>query len=71
VAGCSKFGGLITQLLGVLGAAPPLWIASLVIAVPAGLAMVLIGRFGAETRGRALPDADGTAAEPDALRQAG
>ncbi|MBC6983411.1 MFS transporter [Caulobacter sp. 17J80-11] len=56
VAGCSKFGGLITQLLGILAAVPALWIAALIITVPAALAMALIGVFGVETRGRALPD---------------
>lgn len=58
VAACSKAGGLGTQLLGILSAVPPLWFVSLMVAAPAALAMALVGVFGAETRGRPLPDAE-------------
>jgi putative MFS transporter len=56
VAGCSKLGGLIAQGLSVVGAVPPLAAAALVIAVPVLLALLLIARFGRETRGRDLRD---------------
>jgi putative MFS transporter len=54
IAGCSKLGGLLAQGLSVLGLAPPLAAAALVIAFPAVIAVLLIRRFGRETRGRDL-----------------
>jgi len=54
IAACSKSGGLIAQLLGILGAVPPLKIAALAIIAPLALAALLTARFGAETRGRDL-----------------
>jgi putative MFS transporter len=54
VAACSKSGGLIAQLLGILGAVPPLKIAALMILAPLALALALTARFGHETRGRDL-----------------
>jgi len=54
IAGCSKLGGLIAQTLSVMGLAPPLAAAALAIGVPVVVALVLIFRFGRETRGRDL-----------------
>ena len=54
VAACSKSGGLIAQLLGILAAVPPLKVAALMIIAPLALALALIAGFGTETRGRDL-----------------
>jgi putative MFS transporter len=54
IAACSKSGGLIAQLLGILGAVPALKVAALVIIIPLTIAALLTARFGAETRGRDL-----------------
>lgn len=59
VAACSKSGGLIAQLLGILAAVPPLKIAALMIIAPLVLAFVLVARFGHETRGRDLRELEG------------
>ncbi len=54
VAACSKSGGLIAQLLGILAAVPPPKVAALLIIAPLVLALVLVSWFGTETRGRDL-----------------
>jgi MFS transporter, putative metabolite:H+ symporter len=54
VAGCSKFGGLLAQGLSVLGVAPPLAAAALVVVAPTALSLLLIARFGHETAGSDL-----------------
>ena len=54
IAGCSKVGGLIAQALSALALVPAIGIAAALIAIPAILAMLLIARFGRETRGRDL-----------------
>jgi MFS transporter, putative metabolite:H+ symporter len=54
VAGCSKFGGLIAQSLSVIGVAPPLAAAALVVVAPTALSLLLISRFGHETAGSDL-----------------
>jgi len=54
VAGCSKLGGLFAQALGVLGAAPALSAAALVISFPSLAALLLLAWFGRETRQRDL-----------------
>jgi putative MFS transporter len=54
IAGCSKIGGLIAQALSALALVPAIGIAAALIAIPAILAMLLIARFGRETRGRDL-----------------
>ena len=59
VAACSKSGGLIAQLLGILGAVPPLKIAALMIIAPLALALALVAWFGTETRGRDLRELEG------------
>ena len=59
VAACSKSGGLIAQLLGILAAVPPLKIAALMIIAPLALALALVAAFGTETRGRDLRELEG------------
>jgi putative MFS transporter len=54
VAGCSKIGGLIAQALGVLALVPAIGIAAALIAIPTALSMLLILRYGRETKGRDL-----------------
>jgi putative MFS transporter len=49
---------MIAQLLAILALVPPLAIVSLVIIVPTIGALVLVGTFGKETRGRDLRDLD-------------
>ncbi len=61
VAGCTKAGGLIPQMLGIAAAIPALGVAAAAIMVPIALAVVLTIRFGAETRGRDLRELDGPA----------
>jgi len=56
VAACTKGGGLAAQLLSLLALVPGLFTAALAILVPVGLALALVWRFGAETRGRDLRD---------------
>ena len=59
VAACTKAGGLITQALAIVSAIPGLGIAALAVAATNLLAMILIGVFGSETRGRDLRDLEG------------
>jgi putative MFS transporter len=54
VAACSKFGGLLAQILGIMAMIPALSIAALAIIVPIVLALLLVALFGSETRGRDL-----------------
>ncbi len=54
VAACSKGGGLIAQMLGVLALEPGLADAALLMLVPTAAALGLTFRFGRETRGRDL-----------------
>jgi putative MFS transporter len=54
VAGWSNIGGLIAQGLSALALVPALGVAAAVIAIPAGLSLLLIWIFGRETRGRDL-----------------
>ncbi|MDB5417905.1 MAG: major facilitator superfamily 1 [Phenylobacterium sp.] len=54
VAGCSKFGGLLAQLLSMLVVVPAVGVAAGLIMIPTLLAMGLVARFGTETRGRDL-----------------
>ena len=65
VAACSKGGGLVAQLLGVLALEPELADAALLMLAPLAVALVLVIRFGRETRGRDLRSLDlSTAASP-------
>ena len=54
VAACSKAGGLIAQLLGILALEPSLGGAAVMILAPMAVALALLVRFGRETRGRDL-----------------
>jgi MFS transporter, putative metabolite:H+ symporter len=54
IAGCSKLGGLMAQILSVLALVPAFGAAALAVAVPAGTSLVLIAILGRETRGRDL-----------------
>jgi putative MFS transporter len=58
VAACTKAGGMIAQLLAILALIPPLAVVSIVIMVPTVAALILVGIFGKETRGRDLRDLD-------------
>jgi putative MFS transporter len=58
VAACSKAGGMLAQFLAILALVPPLALVSLLIVVPTGLALILVGWFGKETKGRDLRDLD-------------
>jgi putative MFS transporter len=58
VAACTKAGGMIAQFLAILALVPPLDVVSLIIIVPTVLALILVARFGKETRGRDLRDLD-------------
>ena len=54
VAACTKGGGLIAQLLGLLGYVPALGWAALLTLVPVVVSLGLVWRYCAETRGRDL-----------------
>jgi putative MFS transporter len=54
VAACTKLGGLMAQLLGLLGLVPALLGAAWMIAVPVVAALVFVAVFCSETRGRDL-----------------
>jgi putative MFS transporter len=58
VAACSKAGGMIAQLVAILALVPPLAMVSLLIVAPTAAALVMVGWFGKETRGRDLRDLD-------------
>jgi putative MFS transporter len=63
IAGCSKVGGLIAQALSTLGLVPAIGVAAALIAIPAILAMLLIARYGRETRGRDLRELETAVAD--------
>ena len=58
VAGCSKLGGLLAQLLAIAALTPGLGPAAALILVPVTAAFALLARFGLETRGRDLRELD-------------
>ena len=58
VAACSKAGGLLAQLLGILALKPALGLAALALMAPTALALALVAVFGRETRGRDLRHLD-------------
>ena len=58
VSACTKAGGLIAQVLGVLALAPGLGVAVLLVLGPVVVAIGLVLGFCAETRGRDLRDLD-------------
>jgi putative MFS transporter len=63
VAACTKAGGLAAQLLGLLGLVPGLAWAAVLALVPVLAALVLVARYGAETRGRDLRDLEARGAD--------
>jgi putative MFS transporter len=54
VAACTKGGGLIAQLLGLLALAPTLFFGAWMVLVPVLASLGLVAWFGVETRGRDL-----------------
>ena len=56
IAGCSKTGGVMAQGLAALALVPALGLAAGMVAVPATVALLLVGAFGHETRGRELSE---------------
>lgn len=58
VAACSKAGGVLAQFLAILALIPPLALVAIIIIVPTVAALVLVGLFGKETRGRDLRELD-------------
>ena len=56
VAACTKAGGLAAQLLSLLGLVPGLAWAAVLALVPVLISLLLVVRYGAETRGRDLRD---------------
>ena len=58
VAACTKAGGMIAQLLAILALIPPLSVVAIAIMIPTVAALILVGWFGKETRGRDLRDLD-------------
>lgn len=58
VAGSSKLGGLVVQVITMAAFVPSLAIASLAVAVPMGLSAAMLAACGHETRGRRLVDLD-------------
>lgn len=62
IAGCTKGGGLIAQGAGALALVPAIGNAALIIAIPAILSLVLVGKYGRETRMRDLRELEGAAA---------
>lgn len=59
IAACTKAGGLIAQLLTLLGLVPAMFMAALLILRPVVISLVLVWRFCVETRGRDLRDLEG------------
>lgn len=59
IAGCSKFGGILGALFGVLGLFGNLTLSALLIAVPMAVSAVMLLRSGVDTRGRRLEDIQG------------
>lgn len=56
IAACTKGGGLVAQLLNLLGLVPVLFVAALLILIPVALSLLLVWHFCIETRGRDLRD---------------
>jgi putative MFS transporter len=56
IAACSKFGGVFAQFLAILALVPALAVSASMVMAPTALALILVIRFGKETRGRDLRD---------------
>lgn len=63
VAGFSKSGGLLAQVLGLLALVPALDVAAGLTAIPAVLSIVLLAVLGRETQGHDLRELEGLAVE--------
>jgi len=61
VAGSSKLGGIIAQLVTLGGLVPALATAAMFVSIPVALGAALAARYGAETRGRRLEEMDAVA----------
>lgn len=70
VAACTKAGGLIAQALTIAALTPSMTSAAVGTAVMAVLALILISRFGSETRGRDLRQLEGRAETAQRTRDA-
>lgn len=62
VAACTKGGGLIAQLLGLLALAPMLFVGAWMVLILVLTSLVLVGWYCIETRGRDLRDLEGVLA---------
>lgn len=58
IAACSKLGGVLAQILSIAAMIPALGTSAWLIALPTVLALLLVWRYGKETRGRDLRDLD-------------
>ena len=58
VAACTKGGGLLAQILGILAMVPPMEVVAAAIVAPSAIALGLIAWYGRETRGRDLRELD-------------
>ena len=58
IAACSKLGGVFAQALSILAIIPTLAATAALIALPTALSLLLLARFGKETKGRDLRDLD-------------
>jgi putative MFS transporter len=58
VAACTKAGGVGAQFFAILALVPALGVSAALIAAPTALALLLLIRFGRETRGRDLRELD-------------
>jgi len=58
VASCTKLGGILAQLLGVMGMIPALPRASIAVVALLAIGGALVAMFGGETRGRDLSTID-------------
>jgi MFS transporter, putative metabolite:H+ symporter len=54
IAACTKGGGVVAQSLSITGLVPPLWASSLIIMLPVAVSLLLVARFGTETRAMEL-----------------
>ncbi|HYZ47880.1 MAG TPA: MFS transporter [Sphingomonas sp.] len=61
VAACTKGGGLLAQAFAIAAIQPELGTAAIAIALPSAAALLLVARFGRETRGRDLRELDDAA----------
>jgi putative MFS transporter len=63
VAACTKAGGLVAQLLGLLAVAPTLLAGAGLVLIPVLVSFVLVARYCIETRGRDLREFERTPAQ--------